>query len=132
MKVRILGIQPGTVTEGMENREYFQRQLDFAEEHYSGEELIMFPELMTGMYFGYVREQRWFQYAEDFLTGPTTAAMLRLSRKLDTNICYSLFEKAPDGYFNTMGLVSPVRGVAGKYRKIHLPGGDLPQSQQRL
>lgn len=125
MKVRILGIQPGTVTDDMSNEAYFQRQLALAEEAFSGEDLIVFPELMTGKYFGYVREKRWFQCAEDFLTGPTTTAMLALCKKLKTNICYSLFEKAEDGYYNTMGLVSPIRGVYGKYRKIHMPGGDL-------
>ena len=125
MKVRILGIQPGTVTDEMTNKEYFEKQLALAAEKHTGEELIVFPELMTGKYFGYVREKRWFQYAEDFLTGPTTTAMLALCKKLNTNICYSLFEKAADGYFNTLGLVSPIRGVYGKYRKIHMPCGDL-------
>ena len=47
MKVRLLGIQPGTVTAGMSNEEYFQRQLTFAREKYDGEELVMFPELMN-------------------------------------------------------------------------------------
>ena len=125
MQVRILGIQPGTVTEGMSNREYFEKQLALAEERYDGEDLIVFPELMTGKYFGYVREKRWFNEAEDFLTGPTTTAMLALCRKLNVNICYSLFEKDGADYYNTMGLVSPIRGVYGKYRKIHIPGGDL-------
>ena len=121
--MRILGIQPGTVQTGMED--YFERQLALAEKSFKGHELIMFPELMTGIYFGYVREKRWFEKAEDFLTGPTTTKILELSKKLNTHVCYSLFEKASDGYFNTMGLVSPIRGVIGKYRKIHLPGGDL-------
>ena len=125
MKIRVLGIQPGTVVEGMSDAEYFQRQLLLAEEKYNGHDLIMFPELMTGIYFGYVREKRWFRYAEDFLNGKTTQAMLELCRKLNTNICYSLFEKDGDRYYNTMGLVSPIRGVVGKYRKIHIPGGDL-------
>ena len=57
MKVRILGIQPGTVTEDMTNEEYFSKQLMLAEQKFSGEELIVFPELMTGKYFGYVREK---------------------------------------------------------------------------
>ncbi|MCQ2497057.1 MAG: carbon-nitrogen hydrolase family protein [Lachnospiraceae bacterium] len=128
--MRILGIQPGTVTGDMTNEEYFNKQLEFAKEKYDGQELIMFPELMTGKYFGFVREDRWFACAEDFLTGPTTKAMLALSKELNTQICYSLFEKEVNAlgevnYYNTMGLVSPVRGVFGKYRKIHIPGGDL-------
>ena len=131
MKVKVLGIQPGTVTDGMTNEEYVDRQISFMEELVEKEKpyLVAFPEMMTGIYFGMVREKKWFQYAEDFLTGPTTTKMLQESKKLDIHIAYSLFEKAmEDGkevYYNTMGLVSPVRGVIGKYRKIHIPGGDI-------
>lgn len=125
MKVRIMGVQPGTVTDGMTNSEYFDRQIELVRQRYDGEALVVFPELMTGIYFGYVREKRWFQYAEDFLTGPTTTAMLALCKELNCNICYSLFEKGDGAFYNTVGLVSPIRGVVGKYRKIHLPGGDL-------
>ncbi|MBR6219836.1 MAG: carbon-nitrogen hydrolase family protein [Clostridia bacterium] len=125
MKIRIMGVQPGTVVDGMTNSAYFDRQIELVRQRYDGEALVVFPELMTGIYFGYVREKRWFQYAEDFLTGPTTTAMLALCRELNCNICYSLFEKGDGAYYNTVGLVSPIRGVVGKYRKIHLPGGDL-------
>lgn len=133
MKARIMGIQPGTVEKGMSNEEYFEKQIAFVEEQLNSAvqkpDLVMFPELMTGMYFGFVREKRWFAYAEDFLTGRTTTVMLELARKYQVHFCYSLFEKATENgklvYYNTMGLVSPIRGVIGKYRKIHLPGGDL-------
>lgn len=133
MKVNILGIQPGTVTDGMTNEEYFNKQIDFMCDQLENSEekidLVMFPELMTGMYFGFVREKGWFDCAEDFLNGNTTKTMLLLSREYNVHICYSLFEKAIENgetvYYNTMGLISPVRGVIGKYRKIHLPGGDL-------
>ena len=125
MKTCILGVQPGTVTEGMSNEEYFNRQVQLVKDRFNGESLVVFPELMTGIYFGYVREKRWFSLAEDFMEGPTTAAMLKLCGELKTNICYSLFEKDGDVFYNTLGMVSPVRGIIGKYRKIHLPGGDL-------
>ncbi|MBQ0042599.1 MAG: carbon-nitrogen hydrolase family protein [Lachnospiraceae bacterium] len=131
MKVKVLGIQPGTVTPGMTNEEYVDRQIEYMEELVEKENpyLVAFPEMMTGIYFGMVREKKWFSCAEDFLTGPTTTRMLAEAKKLNIHIAYSLFEKAfEDGkevYYNTMGLVSPVRGVVGKYRKIHIPGGDL-------
>lgn len=131
MKIKVLGIQPGTVTDGMTNSEYVDRQISFMEELVGKEKpyLVAFPEMMTGIYFGMVREKKWFQYAEDFLTGPTTRRMIEESKKLEVHIVYSLFEKAVEEgkevYYNTMGLVSPVRGVIGKYRKIHIPGGDI-------
>ena len=97
MKIRVLGIQSGTVTGNMTNEEYFDRQIQLMEEKFDGQDLVMFPELMTGIYFGYVREKRWFDSAEDFLNGKTTQTMLALSKKLKTNICYSMFELQYDG-----------------------------------
>ncbi|MCQ2522800.1 MAG: carbon-nitrogen hydrolase family protein [Lachnospiraceae bacterium] len=131
MKVKVLGIQPGTVVDGMTNEEYVDKQIEYMEEVVAKEKpyLVAFPEMMTGIYFGMLREKKWFECAEDFLTGPTTTRMLEEAKKLNIHIVYSLFEKAiEDGkevYYNTCGLVSPIRGVIGKYRKIHIPGGDL-------
>jgi beta-ureidopropionase len=131
MNVKVVGIQAGTVVGDMTNAEYFNRQIAYMEETVAREKpyLVLFPEMMTGIYFGMVRDRRWFQGAENFLTGLTTARMLEESKKLQIHIAYSLFEKAEENgetvYYNTMGIVSPVRGVIGKYRKIHIPGGDL-------
>lgn len=131
MKVKVVGIQPGTVTGNMTNEEYVEKQIQYMEEVVEKEKpyLVAFPEMMTGIYFGMVREKKWFAGAEDFLTGPTTTRMLEEAKKLNIHIAYSLFEKAVENgsevYYNTMGLVSPVRGVIGKYRKIHIPGGDI-------
>lgn len=130
-KIKVVGIQPGTVEDGMTNEEYVDKQIAYMEEVVKKEQpyLVAFPEMMTGIYFGFVREERWFQYAEDFLTGPTTLKMLAKAKELNIHIAYSVFEKAEeDGkkvYYNTMGLISPIRGVIGRYRKIHIPGGDL-------
>lgn len=131
MKVRVLGIQSGTVVDGMTNKEYVDKQIKYMEEAVEKEKpyLVAFPEMMTGIYFGMLREKKWFAEAEDFLTGPTTTRMLKEARKLNIHIVYSVFEKAEENgktmYYNTMGLISPVRGVIGKYRKVHIPGGDL-------
>ena len=131
MKVKVVGIQPGTVTGKMTDAEYVNRQIAYMEEVVEKEKpyLVVFPEMMTGIYFGFVREKKWFDNAEDFLTGSTTTRMLEEAKKLNVHIVYSLFEKAYENgktmYYNTLGLVSPVRGVIGKYRKIHIPGGDI-------
>lgn len=134
MGIKILGIQSGVCTDGMTNQEYFDRQIAFMEEAVAKEHpyLVMFPECMTSKYFGLVRQTKWFKYAEDFFKGPTTAVMLQKSKELDVHIVYSLFEKAEENgktvYYNTMGLVSPKRGIVGRYRKVHIPGGDARYS----
>ena len=98
MSIKVLGIQPGTCTDGMTNEEYFKKQLGFMEEAVAKESpyLVMFPECMTGKYFGLVRQTKWFRYAEDFFSGPTTAAMLTECKKLSVHIVYSLFERAEE------------------------------------
>lgn len=134
MGIKVLGIQPGTCDAEMSNEAYFAKQVAYMETVVRQEKpyLVMFPECMTGKYFGLVRQTKWFQYAEDFFTGPTTQTMLKKCRELDVHIVYSLFEKAvengKDVYYNTMGLVSPQRGIVGRYRKVHIPGGDARYS----
>ncbi len=126
MKMRILGIQSGTAQTGQSGSEYVDKQLAFAKQEAEKQcpYLIMFPEMMTGHYFGLVKDKRWFSTAEDFYTGETTRKMLEFSKEKNVHVCYSLFEKDGGEYYNTMGLVSPTRGIIGRYRKIHIPGGD--------
>lgn len=131
MKIKVLGIQSGTVEVGMTDWEYVEKQVSFMEKAVIKEKpyLVMFPEMMTGRYFGCVLQKKWFDNAEDFFTGPTTTLMLKKSKELNIHIVYSLFEKAEENgkkvYYNTLGLISPIRGIIGRYRKIHIPGGDL-------
>ncbi len=123
MKMRILGVQSGTARAG---EDYVGRQIAFCEKLIGQEkpELVMFPEMMTGQYFGLVTDSRWFETAEPFYDGPTTTRMVALAKKCGVHVCYSLFEKDGEDYYNTMGMASPTRGVIGRYRKIHIPGGD--------
>lgn len=131
MKVKLLGIQSGAVEAGMTGEEYVAKQIAFMEGAVEAEkpDLVVFPEMMTGAYFGMVKDRRYFAAAEDFLNGPTTAKMLEVSKKLGIHLVYSLYEKALENgrtvYYNTAGLLSPTRGILGKYRKIHIPYGDV-------
>ncbi len=126
MKMRILGVQSGTALPGQSGAEYVDRQIEYCVQQIQKEKpyLVMFPEMMTGHYFGLVVDDRWFGTAESFYDGPTTAKMLKLSKEQHVHVCYSLFERDGQDYYNTMGLISPTRGVICRYRKIHIPGGD--------
>ena len=90
--------------------------------------LVLFPEMMTGEYFGLVTDKRWFSKAEDFDNGPTTKMMVEAAKDTGVHICYSLYEKDSSGsepvYYNTIAIASPTRGVIGKYRKLHIPAGE--------
>ncbi len=126
MQIKILGVQSGTMQNFVSKEEYVNYQIEYCKQCIKKENpyLVMFPELMTDYYFGLVKDTKWFSHAEDFYNGSTTKKMLELARTNNVHVCYSLFEKDGEDYFNTMGLISPTRGVIARYRKIHIPGGD--------
>lgn len=127
MKFNIVSIQTGPFVEGDTYEIYMNKQVELMKKAVEEKHpyLVLFPEMMTGAYFGMVTDKKWFSKAEDFETGPTTTMMIEQAKKLGVHICYSLYEKDSSGqspiYYNTVGIVSPTRGVIGKYRKIHIP-----------
>lgn len=126
MKMKVLGIQSGTAGEHQTSSDYVDHQIQFCQQQIkrTQPELVVFPEMMTGHYFGLVADPKWFDRAEDFYYGPTTQKMLELAKEYGVHVCYSLFERDGGDYYNAMGLISPTRGVIARYRKIHIPGGD--------
>lgn len=127
MKMNLVSIQAGPYVEGDTDELYMEKQIDLMREAVEKQHpyLVLFPEMMTGAYFGLVTDKKWFEKAESFENGPTTKLMVEQAKELNVHICYSLYEKDDSGeipvYYNTVGLVSPTRGVIGKYRKIHVP-----------
>lgn len=127
MKVKILGLQPGTFKEGDTIEGYMQKQYDLlekcAKEHKPY--LSVFPEAMTGPYFGGVKDPKWFEMAETFSDGPTTAKFIQMAKELNTHIIYTIFEKVIEFgqkfYYNSAGIISPTKGLIGIYRKTHIP-----------
>jgi agmatine deiminase len=58
--------------------------------------------------------------------GESTDALSALARKLNVVIVVPLFEVTPDGkYFNSAVVIDADGGVAGTYRKIHIPHDPL-------
>jgi predicted amidohydrolase len=89
-----------------------------AEAASQGARLIIYPEcVLTGYCFESKEEAR--PHAET-LPGPSTETLAADCRRLDVWTVYGLLEQDGGRLFNTCALVGP-RGVAGSYRKIHLP-----------
>ena len=141
MKMKICGLQPGSFEKGDTKEGYLEKHVQLlhkAVEEESEKEggkpyVCVFPEAMTYAYFGVTVDDKWFAYAEDAHTGPTTERMLKESKELGVHIVYSLFEKAVKygvtHYYNTVCLVSPTRGLIGLYRKTHIPGSIMPVNE---
>lgn len=83
-----------------------------------GAKLTVFPECaLTGYCFESLAEAR--QYAET-IPGPSTLRVAELCRELGVHAVLGLLEADGERLFNACAMVGP-GGVAGSYRKIHLP-----------
>src|SRR6516164_3337928 len=88
----------------------------------AGAELVVFPEMALTTFF-----PRWLiedeveieTYFEASFPGPDTEPLFAAARKLKLGFALGYCERADEGRFNTMDLVSPDGEVIGRYRKIH-------------
>jgi len=104
--------------------------LNQAKDH--GCDLVVFPELALTTFF-----PRWWMtdqaeidaFFEREMPGPETRPLFDEARRLGMGFYLGYAELCTEGRvshrFNTSILVDPVGRIAGKYRKIHLPGHAL-------
>jgi len=102
------------------------RLLEMMREAAAGADVIVFTELALTTFFPrYYAEDRgemdrWF---ETEMPGPVTRPLFDLSSELEIGFYLGYAELTPEGrYFNTSILVDKTGSIAGKYRKVHLPG----------
>ena len=106
--------------------------------HERGAKLVVFPELAVTTFF-----PRWLletqeeidSYFETEIPSNETQALFEVGKELGDGFHLGYAEKlnGDDGvthYFNTAILVDEHGEIAGKYRKIHLPGHSEPQPTQ--
>lgn len=86
-----------------------------------GARLIVLQELHNGLYFCQTENVDNFDLAEP-VPGPSTELFGSLAKELSVVIVTSLFERRAAGlYHNTAVVIDSDGGVAGKYRKMHIP-----------
>lgn len=125
MKFKVAALQSGTFLPGDTYDTYMEKQHELLkgcmkEKPY----LVLYSETMTGPYFCGVRDAKYYEMAES-MDGRTVSEFIRLSKEYNVHICFSMYEKAVEygntALYNTLVLVSPSRGIIGKYRKNHIP-----------
>ncbi|OWU83485.1 N-carbamoyl-D-amino acid hydrolase [Oceanicola sp. 22II-s10i] len=96
------------------------------EAHRRGAALVVFPELALTTFFPrwYTEDaaeiDRWFETA---MPNPDVQPLFDLARDLGIGFHLGFAELTPEGrHFNTAIVVTETGEIAGKYRKIHLPG----------
>ncbi len=86
-----------------------------------GAKLVVLQELHRSLYFCQQERLQEFDLAET-IPGPTTGLLGDLARELGVVIVASLFEKRAAGlYHNTAVVLDTDGGIAGTYRKMHIP-----------
>jgi N-carbamoylputrescine amidase len=86
-----------------------------------GARILCTQELFCGPYFCQVEDSARMDLAES-VPGPTTEFLGRLARELQVEIVGSLYERrAPGLYHNTAVFMDARGGLAGRYRKMHIP-----------
>jgi len=90
-----------------------------------GAEIVCLQELFRTLYFCQREDVKFFNLAEP-IPGPTSDALGAISKELNIVIIASLFERRASGlYHNTVAVLDPVAGLAGRYRKMHIPDDPL-------
>ena len=86
-----------------------------------GAKLVVLPELHTGHYFPQNEESSHFDLAEP-IPGPSTELFSAVARECGVVLVTSLFERRAAGlYHNSSVVFEKDGGVAGVYRKMHIP-----------
>ena len=86
-----------------------------------GCELVLLQELHSTLYFCQEENTDFFDLAEP-IPGPATDFFGEIAARLNIVLVTSLFEKRASGlYHNTAVVFDGDKGIAGKYRKMHIP-----------
>jgi len=86
-----------------------------------GARVVCLPELFRSQYFCQGEDAASFDLAEP-VPGPSTAALAHVARDSRITLIVPVFERRAAGlYHNTAAVIGPDGGLAGLYRKMHIP-----------
>ena len=86
-----------------------------------GADVVCLPEMFASQYFCQREDTSFFDLAEP-LPGPSVEAMQTLAAELHVSIVVPIFERrGPGVYHNSLAMVNEAGGIAGVYRKMHIP-----------
>jgi len=99
-----------------------------------GVELAVFPEMALTTFFprwDLKQEVDFAGFFESRLPGPQTQLLFDAARKLKVGFALGYSESVEEGgharRFNTMVLVNRDGDLIGRYRKMHIPGSEIPE-----
>jgi N-carbamoylputrescine amidase len=88
-----------------------------------GAKIVLTPELFEGPYFPQTEDERAFDLAAPLDGHSTVARMQALAANLGVVLPVSFFERAGQGYYNSLVTIDADGTPLGIYRKSHIPDG---------
>ena len=95
-----------------------------------GARLVVFPELALTTFFPrwVLTDAELLPFFEQEMPGPETQPLFDEARRLGVGFQLGYAELTPDGHrYNSVVLVERDGSIAGRYRKVHLPGHEEPE-----
>jgi N-carbamoylputrescine amidase len=121
--VKVALVQMSCSTEPAENLAKAVRRIEEAAGR--GAQIVCLQELFRSRYFCQREDTALFELAET-IPGPTTDALGRIAAAAGVVVVGSIFERRAEGvYHNTAVVIDAGGGLAGIYRKMHIPDDPL-------
>ena len=89
----------------------------------NGAKIILLPELFEGLYFCKDKDKKYFEWAKPLKNNKLIQRFSNLAKELGVVVLVSYFEKADEGYFNSLVVINADGSVMDNYRKTHIPDG---------
>jgi len=121
VKVKVASIQMSMSEDKTSNIDKAKRLVREAASN--GANIILLPELFEGLYFCKDKDEKYFSWAKPFVQNSLIKQFSDLAKELKIVVLVSYFEKADEGYFNSLVVVNADGTVMDNYRKTHIPDG---------
>ncbi len=86
-----------------------------------GANVVLLQELFETPYFCAVQKRAFYELASPVANHPTVEHFRRIAAALHVVIPVSIYERAGEALFNSVVVVDADGGIAGHYRKSHIP-----------
>jgi len=86
-----------------------------------GANIVLLQELFETPYFCAVQKRAFYELASPLANHPTVEHFRRIAAALGVVIPVSVYERAGEAMFNSVVVVDADGGIAGHYRKSHIP-----------
>jgi len=89
----------------------------------NGAQIILLPELFSGLYFCKDMDEKYFSWAKQRENNELIEQFSKIAKELNVVILVSYFEKAKENHFNSLVVINSDGTVMDNYRKTHIPDG---------